>query len=317
MRLATAFIVLLSHCLFCAGQGDAECPVTISKRTIHALNKFKMRITGDGKLTRENFLASLERTFEKLDKNKDRQLDSLEYSMWGLISSADADLDGVVSVNEYRKYHGRQFNHLNIPRGVAIGGKTLAPLSAESNDHVFSWKKGGATFEKSPELWEQNGIIALTFHYEVTGVSKAFKHSVLDFRKKITIPVAEVLDLSCGDVNWSPFKEQGLVGTGDGFLVDRDEQWGRTEYVLRVDDKVIGMVGVIGSNSVLNPRYSGEAAASLGLDDGLLFLNVLPPVEGRGGAAFRVIVAPIDEHQKPAFRFLLGSADPVQQPESR
>ena len=101
-----------------------------------------------------------------------------------------------------------------------------------------------------------------------------------------------------------------MVGAGSKFLVNTKEQWGRTEYILRVDDKVIGMVGVIGSNSMINPRYLGEAQAFLGLDDGRLFVNILPPIEGSGGTSFRVFIAPIEESQKKTFRFLIGSADP-------
>jgi len=315
MRLAIAFFVLVSHGPFCAGQEDPENFVAVSRPAIHASNEFKVQITGEGKITRDEFLASLERVFEKLDMNSDHQLDSFEYSMPGLIPPADANLDGVLSVNEYRNHQVRQFSHLNIPTGISMVGNPEASLATESDNSVLSSINGGATLQMSPELLEQNGIVALALHYEVAGVSKAFRQPVLNFSKKIKIPLAEVLDLSCGTVNWSPYKEQGLVGTGDKFLVDKAEQWGRTEYVLRVDDKVIGMVGIIGSNSMFNPRYHGNAMAQLSLDEGSLFLNVLPPVEGSGGAAFRVIVAPVNEQQKPAFRFLLGSADLVPQPD--
>ena len=46
--------------------------------------------------------------------------------------------------------------------------------------------------------------MALALNYDVTGVTKAFNQPVLDFDKKIAIPLTEVLDLSCGTVNWAP-----------------------------------------------------------------------------------------------------------------
>ncbi|MCP4194174.1 MAG: hypothetical protein GY768_26485 [Planctomycetaceae bacterium] len=309
MRLTIAFFVLLSHCPFCAGQEDRENPVAVSRGKKHASHKSKLQITAEGKITRDEFQASLDRTFDKLDRNSDRQLNSLEDSMPALIPPADTNMDGVLSADEYRKYHSRRFDHLNIPTGTAMVGNLVAPLPTESEEQVLNPKNGGANLQMSPELWEQNGIIVLALNYEVTEVTKAFNQPVLDFSKKISIPPTEVLDLSCAK-DWEPYKEQGLVGAGNQFFVNTKEQWGRTEYILRVDDKVIGLVGVIGSNSIMNPRYLGEAKAFLGLDDGRLFVNILPPIEGSGGTSFRVIIAPIEESQKKTFRLLIGSADP-------
>ena len=154
MRLTIAFFLLLAHCRFCAGQEDRENPVAVSRGTIHASHKSKLQITGEGKITRDEFQASLDKTFDKQDRNSDRQLSSLEYSMSALIPPADTNMDGVISANEFRKYHSQRFHHLNIPTGTATVGNTVAPLSTESEEQVLNPKNGGATLQMSPELLE-------------------------------------------------------------------------------------------------------------------------------------------------------------------
>ncbi|MDF1842188.1 MAG: hypothetical protein P1U77_12190 [Rubripirellula sp.] len=314
MWRAIFLFVLVSHGEFSVAQETSGSSVANSRHAEYAIHKFRLRITERGKLTDDDFLTSLDSAFGKLDRNSNRLLDSAEYSISGLIPSPDKNLDGVLSMDEYRTYHGQRFKQLNVPTGLPMVPRAVVPLSADSSAAALHTESGDADLQMTPELWEQNGIIALAFNYEVTGVSKVFSQPVLNVGKQVVIPVAEVLDLSCGTVDWSPYTEQGLVGAGNDFIVDSGGQWGRTEYVLRVEDEVVAMVGVIGSNSFVNPRYVGQAISRLYLEDGRLMLNILPPVEGSGGAAFRVIVAPIDDQQKSSFRFLLGSAGAVRQP---
>lgn len=313
MWRAIFLFVLVSHSEFSVAQETSGSSVANSRPAEYAIHKYRLRITERGKLA-DDFLTSLDRAFERLDRNSNRLLDSAEYSISGLVPSPDTNLDGVLSLDEFRSYHGQRFKRLNVPAGIAMVARAVVPLSAESSAEALNTEGGGVDLQMTPELWEQNGIIALALNYEVTGVSEVFNQPVLNVGKQVVIPVAEVLDLSCGTVDWSPYTDQGLVGAGNDFIVDIGDQWGRTEYVLRVEDEVVAMVGVIGSNSVMSPRYFGQAIARLCLVDGRLLLNVLPPIEGSGGSAFRVIVAPIDDQQKSAFRFLLGSGGAVRQP---
>ena len=74
---------------------------------------------------------------------------------------------------------------------------------------------------------------------------------------------------------------------------------------------MIGVLGIIGSNSVKNPPDLGEAAAFLKLSDGRLLVSILPLIKGRGGTAFRVFIAFIEGRQKKMFRLMLGSANPA------
>ncbi|MGB0596545.1 MAG: hypothetical protein ACPGLY_07650 [Rubripirellula sp.] len=314
MWRAIFLFVLVSHGEFSVAQETSGSFVANSRSAGYAIHKFRLRITEREKLADDEFLTSLERAFERLDRNSNRLLDSAEYLILGLVPSPDTNHDGVLSMDEFRAYHGQRFKRLNVPAGIPMVTRAVVPLSAESSAEALNTQGGGVDLQMTPELWEQNGIIALAFNYEVTGVSKVFSQPVLNVGKQVVIPVAEVLDLSCGTVDWSPYADQGLVGAGNDYIVDIGDQWGRTEYVLRVEDEVVAMVGIIGSNSLVNPRYVGQAVPRLYLEDGSLLLNILPPVEGSGGSAFRVIVAPIDDQQKLAFRFLLGSAGAVRQP---
>ena len=131
---------------------------------------FRLQPTASGKVTDDEFVARLQRVFETLDKNGDKALTSGEYPDANLIKDADTDNDGVLSTKEFRVFHGRRFDKLNIPKGIATS------------------RVGDVTVRVTHEISEQHGVVAFVLNFDVTGVARNLRCRLHTWVKRSRCP---------------------------------------------------------------------------------------------------------------------------------
>ena len=105
----------------------------------------------------------------------------------------------------------------------------------------------------------------------------------------------------------------------EGVLLDagQDPRWplenldGRLYTVIEKDGQVVGAIGWVGSDTVLNPRGAGKAALFGGMNfqPGRLTARVMPPFVGAGDARFRLLFAELDEERLPDFLDRVATAE--------
>ena len=238
-------------------------------------------------------MAFLDRIFRQHDRNGDGRLSAAEYPFRALFAETERNGSDTVTITEFKNRCRKRFQAVNLPGG-------LIPLIPPENLKMRS----------TTRMKHFDGLIAWVFDIEVKDVEDRFRFALADLGANMKIPLAEILDLDCGTVNWGPDADKKMVGAGAGFRINLEDLTGRAEYVLRKDGKVVGMVGLIGDAGYINPRHRGQAKPVVGLSgDGQLMIDILPPFEGRGGALFRVFLCPLDDAELATFRIMVASSE--------
>ncbi|MBC03800.1 MAG: hypothetical protein CMJ34_10940 [Phycisphaerae bacterium] len=172
-------------------------------------------------------------------------------------------------------------------------------LVAGEDGVILRYSVGDASVLERMSVDDRDDLQVWSREIEVANVATPFDLSLFEIDEEVVPPEA-----------W-PGGHYESLSCLEGVAIDAGEKprWplenlnGRLYTVIERDGEVVGAIGWVGSDMVLNPRGAGRASLFGGsnFQPGRLAARVMPPFEGAGDARFRLLFAELDEERLPDF----------------